>query len=312
MSTASLKQINLINRLFTGVTNGVEALPEGDPAVIAVEALLASQQASLIKVLSNEDLDSRAASSLIDILFAAEKVLPPTEIRWVKEGDAWLLKGAVEALVPGTEVITTTRNGDKPAIVGTVVRTEGAVAFATVGCEAAVDAPEGVHINSDGQLITVKRTRSGQLVGFSADGEYLGKRGLRGLSATTVATSEQLAEANPAAALVARVNPDSDEVRLVLPTLSEDAANTVAFWVICTTGTVYRTVGGSGDEVVARATAASVVERAAALSDDDLRAAVVAYGVELGTCGSCGRVLTNDLSREQGIGPVCAKKGVFG
>lgn len=130
--TASPKQIALINRTFQAIQASIEALPEGDPGVTAVEALVASQQSTLVKVLGNEDIDVREASVLIDVLFAAQKVVPPTEIRWVKEGDTWLLKGPASALVEGAEVTTKTSKGEKPAVVGTVVRTEGHTAFATV------------------------------------------------------------------------------------------------------------------------------------------------------------------------------------
>jgi hypothetical protein len=37
----------------------------------------------------------------------------------------------------------------------------------------------------------------------------------------------------------------------------------------------------------------------------DVRGALQLYGQELGHCGHCGRTLTDDLSRERGIGPVC-------
>jgi hypothetical protein len=40
----------------------------------------------------------------------------------------------------------------------------------------------------------------------------------------------------------------------------------------------------------------------------DPRAASARYGHELGSCGVCGRILTNEESRELGIGPVCARK----
>lgn len=40
----------------------------------------------------------------------------------------------------------------------------------------------------------------------------------------------------------------------------------------------------------------------------DPTAAVARYGLELGVCGVCGRTLTNDESREAGIGPVCREK----
>ena len=37
-------------------------------------------------------------------------------------------------------------------------------------------------------------------------------------------------------------------------------------------------------------------------------AASAAYGHEIGACGVCSRTLTNDESRERGIGPICAEK----
>jgi hypothetical protein len=40
----------------------------------------------------------------------------------------------------------------------------------------------------------------------------------------------------------------------------------------------------------------------------DPQAAMLRYGQELGHCGHCGRTLTNEVSRERGIGPVCAEK----
>lgn len=40
----------------------------------------------------------------------------------------------------------------------------------------------------------------------------------------------------------------------------------------------------------------------------NVREAMERYGRELGECGHCGRTLTNDESRERGIGPVCASK----
>lgn len=40
----------------------------------------------------------------------------------------------------------------------------------------------------------------------------------------------------------------------------------------------------------------------------DPRAASLRYGVELGSCGVCGRELTDAESRAAGIGPVCASR----
>lgn len=38
---------------------------------------------------------------------------------------------------------------------------------------------------------------------------------------------------------------------------------------------------------------------------EDVRGAAIRYGNEIGSCSNCGRRLTNRISRELGIGPVC-------
>ena len=40
----------------------------------------------------------------------------------------------------------------------------------------------------------------------------------------------------------------------------------------------------------------------------DLEGALARYGHEIGRCGICNRILTNEESRERGIGPKCAAK----
>lgn len=40
----------------------------------------------------------------------------------------------------------------------------------------------------------------------------------------------------------------------------------------------------------------------------DLREAMGRYGREIGVCGACGRELTDELSRQIGLGPVCREK----
>jgi len=40
----------------------------------------------------------------------------------------------------------------------------------------------------------------------------------------------------------------------------------------------------------------------------DPKAAMIRYGQEIGSCGHCGRTLTDAASREAGIGPICANK----
>ena len=40
-------------------------------------------------------------------------------------------------------------------------------------------------------------------------------------------------------------------------------------------------------------------------------AAAIRFGMEIGACSNCGRRLTNTISRELGIGPVCGGR-LFG
>jgi len=46
----------------------------------------------------------------------------------------------------------------------------------------------------------------------------------------------------------------------------------------------------------------------AAIERAGVKESSLLYGQELGHCGVCGRTLTDDSSRERGIGPVCADK----
>lgn len=46
----------------------------------------------------------------------------------------------------------------------------------------------------------------------------------------------------------------------------------------------------------------------AAILEEGVQEAMLRYGREIGSCGHCGRTLTNEESREIGIGPVCRAK----
>lgn len=46
----------------------------------------------------------------------------------------------------------------------------------------------------------------------------------------------------------------------------------------------------------------------AAIRKVGFKESAIRYGLELGHCGRCGRELTNEESREAGIGPICAGK----
>jgi len=47
------------------------------------------------------------------------------------------------------------------------------------------------------------------------------------------------------------------------------------------------------------------------IKDAGIREAAIRYGMEIGSCSNCGRRLTNRISRELGIGPICGGR-MFG
>jgi hypothetical protein len=49
----------------------------------------------------------------------------------------------------------------------------------------------------------------------------------------------------------------------------------------------------------------------AKISEDGTEEAMLRYGKEIGRCGHCNRTLTNEESRQRGIGPICANKMGF-
>jgi hypothetical protein len=59
------------------------------------------------------------------------------------------------------------------------------------------------------------------------------------------------------------------------------------------------------EQRLSKAASAAVLAKIAAVGAE---AASAAYGLEIGECGVCSRTLTNDESRERGIGPKCAAK----
>ncbi|AWY06555.1 hypothetical protein HOT45_gp54 [Gordonia phage Trine] len=102
--------------------------------------------------------------------------------------------------------------------------------------------------------------------------------------------------------------PDVPAGRYALETTTEDATNTVAFYRVDRptegkwAGRTFLKLLRSDDEVAVRgASAKAILDRIAA----DPEAASKRFGQEIGECGVCGRTLTNDASREAGIGPKC-------
>ncbi len=94
--------------------------------------------------------------------------------------------------------------------------------------------------------------------------------------------------------------------RVALPN-AESAQNDVSFWFIGEKY-VYQVLGGSGRNYMPAKVQTSVITRLAAMSDDEVREAMAAYGRLMEHCGCCGKDLTNEESRERGIGPICWAK----
>lgn len=63
-------------------------------------------------------------------------------------------------------------------------------------------------------------------------------------------------------------------------------------------------LGGGNDQRLSRTHSVALLDRIAEAGPQE---AMLRYGREIGECGHCGRTLTNETSRERGIGPVCAR-----
>jgi hypothetical protein len=93
---------------------------------------------------------------------------------------------------------------------------------------------------------------------------------------------------------------------------SDGAINELAFYKIDRptegrwAGYVFvKLIVGSDERNLSRTAGQSILDKIAAVGPE---AAMARYGHEIGECGMCGRQLTNDESRERGIGPVCLAK----
>lgn len=86
--------------------------------------------------------------------------------------------------------------------------------------------------------------------------------------------------------------------------------NEAAFWYLGRKS-VSQVLGGTGRVPRSVADQKAVIEVVLSMSPEAVREAMMAYGVEMGTCGHCGKSLTTDLSRERGVGPECWQRGGF-
>ena len=125
------------------------------------------------------------------------------------------------------------------------------------------------------------------------------------------ANEGRMPEREPRPAVLKPVNdrPDVPAGRYALRDDNGKTNNVRFYKVDCPTegrwaGWTFLSVQASDDlfPIKDRATKAHILRRIA----EDPQAAMLLYGKEIGKCGHCGRTLTNDESRERGIGPVCA------
>lgn len=165
--------------------------------------------------------------------------------------------------------------------------------------------PEGMHVLPNGSRRKVKRSRSsGQLYALDPDAEgdqYLGKRGLAGLSSATLVDEDESSK------------PSSDFPSVPDGYYAIDSGNGVVKFYKVKTPTDGKWEGftfvdaQASDELHPIRNAATKREILMTIAEDP-EAAAILYGVELGVCGRCGRTLTDEDSRERGLGPICADK----
>lgn len=107
-----------------------------------------------------------------------------------------------------------------------------------------------------------------------------------------------------------RVGPSQSDLALVPQgsyAVTADAGHTVFVYVKRYPSGAYLVFQQVSDDqvrmskIASRATLGKILEQG-------IKESSVRYGKELGICGVCGRTLTNEASREAGIGPVCASK----
>jgi hypothetical protein len=71
---------------------------------------------------------------------------------------------------------------------------------------------------------------------------------------------------------------------------------------------ILRVIGGHPDRALGSTETKAVVERLTSCTPEELTEAQALFGREIGRCGKCGRHLTDESSRQRGLGPECASK----
>jgi hypothetical protein len=92
----------------------------------------------------------------------------------------------------------------------------------------------------------------------------------------------------------------------------DQSGNDVSFWWVSVSvkgfAKIRQVIGGQGP-VDVRMTPEAMIRIGNRIKDAGAHAAMIRYGQLIGSCGDCGRELTNAESRRLGIGPKCRTRG---
>ena len=289
-SAASTKQLSFIASLFAEAKAGFE---QADAVLIdQLTPKIASIQPTLVAVIGRQEVDKADASFAIGVLIAVRDALKVALAPPLPAGLAALNPTRVivaKLAKPCVQCHVRVEVGDgHAALVGG--------AWLTICAECAeVDPAErqaALAAERDAARAEREAARLAELA--RQDALRAAQRDARALATDLFRRAEVLANKRP-------------EVRLAIPS---NGANDLDFLRVkrSTDGLVQvlRVIGGHNDQPVAAAQAVALLERIACT--DDVPAAIVTYGVELGVCGRCGRHLTDEDSRAAGIGPDCASR----
>lgn len=286
-SPATDRQIAFLTKLFTDAQAKHAAAVEagkGEQAE-ALSAALAAHQGALVAVVGGQPADKRQVSSAIDALLGVGKAL-----------DA--LTAPVFAGLAGAQRVITNRYAKPCSWCGVAVDAEaghaalyGAHEWRTACVPCATEAP----------AVRQERLQAAQKAAEGQEKDRL------------VAASTQAREIKVLADdLFARLGTEVNQLPKALVAIpSATGNNDLDFFKVQTAMQsrrpyVLRVIGGHDDQRLSADQAHAALVRLACV--EDVQAAAETYGRELGFCGCCGRHLTDEVSRQRGIGPDCARK----
>lgn len=201
-------------------------------------------------------------------------------------------------------IINLLEMGTNPTAMSVELTGDFAADFAAVMAECAKNAEPGM------EYVWKPLTKKGA----SALIDWLGQQPWAGSTSKVEEANVVAAKAAVAADRSAATPVTADEVpagRYAVAT-EDGAVNTLAFYKVDRptegrwAGFVFvKLIVSDGEQRMSKAAGNAILAKIAAVGAE---AASAAYGHEIGECGVCGRTLTNDASRERGIGPICVEK----